>query len=121
MHSHNGDGEVTTIAKFAYEMNYIDIPVGPQGLHPITLNAELFIVAVEPPKEDGGENSQDESRTRFRVETPDNNVEHSEFKLMRLVLQGKRDDFLSDDTPIANTTWKAIRGDYAVHPDVSED
>ena len=42
--------------------------------------------------------------------TPDNNVEHSAFKLIRLVLQGKRDDFLSDDTPIANTTWKRIRG-----------
>ena len=55
------------------------------------------------------------------METPDNNVEHSEFKLMRLVLQGKRDDFLSDDTPIANTTWKTIRCDYAVHPVASED
>ena len=118
VHSHDGDGEVKTIAKFAYK-HFNDInPIGPQGLHPITLNGELFIVAVEPPKVDGGENSQDESRTRFRVETPDNNVEHSEFKLIRLVLQdGKRDDFLSDDTPIANTTWKTIRCDYALNWD----
>ena len=56
MHSHDGDGKVTPIAKFAYK-HFNDVPVGPQGLHPITLNAELFIVAVEPPKEEGGENS----------------------------------------------------------------
>ena len=80
-----------------------------------------MIIAAEPQKDDVQESSQDESRTRFRVETPDNNVEHSEFKLIRLVLQGKRDDFLSDDTPIANTTWKAIRVGYAVSPNVSED
>ena len=110
VHSHDGDGEVTTIAKFAIEKNYLDIPVGPQGLHPITLNGELFIVAVEPPKEDVEGNSQDESKTRFRVELPDNTVENSEFKLKRLVLQGKGDDFLSDDTPIAYTTWKKLRG-----------
>ena len=53
------------------------------------------------------------------METPDNNVEHSEFKLMRLVLQGKRDDFLSDDTPIANTTWKSIRGDAIEYTEFS--
>ena len=56
VHSHDGDGKVTTIAKFAYK-HFNDVPVGPQGLHPITFNAELFIVAVEPPKEDVSENS----------------------------------------------------------------
>ena len=56
VHSHDGDGKVTPIAKFAYK-HFNDVPVGPQGLHPITLNGELFIVAVEPPKEDGGESS----------------------------------------------------------------
>ena len=56
VHSHDGDGKVTTIAKFAYKY-FNDVPVGLQGLHPITLNGELFIVAIEPPKEDGGENS----------------------------------------------------------------
>ena len=114
MHSHDGDGEVTTIAKFAYEKSLLDIsPIGPQGLHPITPNGELFIVTIEPPKEGVEEISEDESRTRFRVEILDNTVENSEFKLKRLVLQGKREELLSDDTPIANTTWKAIRGDRA--------
>ena len=55
------------------------------------------------------------------METPENNVEHSEFKLKRLVLQGKRDDFLSDDTPIANTTWKEIRRGYYGAMDNQED
>ena len=70
IHSHDGDGEVTTIAKFTYEKNYLDIdPIGPQGLHPITLNGELLIVAIEPPKEDM-EESEDENMTRFRIEIP---------------------------------------------------
>ena len=55
------------------------------------------------------------------METPDNNVEHSEFKLMRLVLQGKREDFLRDDTQIANTTWKEIRGNFLIHNEAAED